>query len=107
MNLRENPGLVLSSAAHVVLLTAMLVSFSFDPKYQDAQESIPIDLVSSSDVNQIMKGDKTAKEDKPKQRADKIADATETKPKPPLAEAKKDVPTPPSPDKKLPDPGTA
>ncbi len=107
MNLRENPGLVLSSAAHVVLLTTMLVSFSFDPKYQDAQESIPVEIVSSSDVNQIMKGDKTAKEVKPKQRADKVADTTETKPKPPLAEAKKDVPTPPSPDKKLPDPGTA
>ena len=107
MKLSENPGLVFSSAAHVVLLAAMLMSFSSDPKFQDAQETIPVEIMSSSDVNQIMKGDKTAKEVRPKQRADKVADTTGIKPKPPLAEAKKDVPTPPSPDKKLPDPGTA
>jgi colicin import membrane protein len=107
MSLSEKPGLVVSSAAHVALLGSMLLSFSFDPKFQDAQETIPIEVMSSSDLNQIMKGDKTAKEVQPKQRADKVADTTEIKPQPPLDEAKKDVPTPPSPDKKLPDPGQA
>jgi hypothetical protein len=63
--------------------------------------------MSTSDLNRITHGDKTAKEVRPKQRADKIADAPEIKPDPPLADAKRDVPTPPSPDKKLPDPGTA
>lgn len=107
MKFWENPGLVVSSAVHAALLAAMLLSFSFDPKFQDAQETIPVEIMTSSDVNQIMKGDKTAKEVRPKQRADKVADQTELKPKPPLAEAQKDVPTPPSPDKKLVDPGTA
>jgi colicin import membrane protein len=105
MSLSKNPGLVVSSAAHVTLLAAALLSFSFDPKFQDAQETIPIEMVSASELNQIMRGDKTAKEVQPKQRVDKIAETTEIKPKPPLAEAKRDVPTPPSPDKKLPDPG--
>ena len=107
MSLSEKPGLVVSSAAHVALLAATLLSLSRTPKFQDAQETIPVEIVSASDVNQIMHGDKTAKQVQPKQRADKIADTTEIKPKPPLAEAKRDVPTPPSPDKKLADPGEA
>ncbi len=107
MSLSDKPGLVVSSAAHATLLAAALLSFSWAPKLQDAQETIPVEIMSSSDLNQIMRGDKSAKEVRPKQHADKIADTTEIKPKPPLAEAKRDVPTPPSPDKKLPDPGEA
>ncbi|MGB8276658.1 MAG: cell envelope biogenesis protein TolA [Methylovirgula sp.] len=107
MSLSDKPGLVVSSAAHAAVLAAVLLSFSSAPKFQDAQETIPVEMVSASDLNQIMRGDKSAKEVRPKQRADKIADTTEIKPKPPLAEAKRDVPTPPSPDKKLPDPGEA
>ncbi|QXX75203.1 cell envelope biogenesis protein TolA [Methylovirgula sp. HY1] len=107
MSISDNPGLVVSSAAHVVLLAAALLSFSSSPKFQDTQETIPIEMVTSSDVNQIMRGDKSAKKVQPKQRVDKLADKEEIKPQPPLAEAKHDVPTPPSPDKKLPDPGKA
>lgn len=107
MSLSDTPGFVVSSAAHVALLAATLLSFSAAPKLQDAQETIPIAMVSASDLNQIMHGDKSAKKVRPKQRADKIADTTEIKPKPPLAEAKRDVPVPPSPDKKLVDPGKA
>ena len=107
MSLSDNPGPVVSSAAHAVLLAAALLSFSSAPKFQDAQETIPVEMVSTSDVNQIMRGDKSAKEVRPQQKAEKIADTAEIKPKPPLAAAKRDVPTPPSPDKKLPDPGKA
>lgn len=107
MSLTEKPGLVVSSAAHAAMLVAMVVSFAGTPKFQDAQETIPVEMLTTSDLNQIMRGDKTAKEVQPKQRADKVADTNETKPQPPLAEAKKDVPTPPSPDKKLDDPGQA
>lgn len=107
MSLSDKPGLVVSSAAHVALLAATLLSFSGNPKFQDAQETIPVEIMTSSDLNQIMRGDKSAKVVRPKQRADKIAKTEEVKPKPPVAEAKKDVPTPPSPDKKLTDPGQA
>jgi hypothetical protein len=107
MSLSEKPGLVVSSAVHVTLLAAMVLSFSRTPKFQDAQETVPVEVVSASDVNQITHGDKTAKEVHKEQRADKVADKTEIKPKPPLAEAKRDVPTPPAPGKKLRDPGEA
>ena len=84
-----------------------LVSFSRSPKFEDAPETIPIEMVSMQDFNQIMHGDKTAKQVQPKQRADKIAAVIEAKPKPPIAEAKRDVPTPPPPLKRISDPGQA
>jgi colicin import membrane protein len=107
MDASGKPGYIASSAAHAALLVLALLSFSRTPKFEDAQETIPIDLVSSQDFNQIMHGDKTAKQVQPKQRADKIADTVETKPQPPIAEAKRDVPTPPPPLKRISDPGTA
>lgn len=107
MSFSEKPGFIVSSAAHVGLLAATLLSFSYNPKFQDAQETIPIEIMTSSDLNQIMRGDKSAKEVQPKPQVDKVADTTKNNPKPPLGEAKKDVPTPPAPDKKLADPGTA
>jgi colicin import membrane protein len=105
MDASGKPGYIASSAAHVALLVLALVSFSRTPKFEDAQETIPIDLVTTQDFNQIMHGDKTAKQVQPKQRADKIADIIEMKPKPPVAEAKRDVPTPPPPLKRIADPG--
>jgi colicin import membrane protein len=107
MSLSEKPGFVVSGAAHVALLVASLLSLSHSPKFQDMQETIPVSIVSASDVNQIMKGIKTAEKVRPKQRVDKIADTQEMKPKPPLAEAKRDVPTPPLRAQHRPDPGHA
>lgn len=97
----------MSSAAHAALLVMALLSFSRSPKFEDAPETIPIQMVSTSDFNQIMHGDKTAKQVQPKQRADKVADTVETKPQPPIAEAKRDIPTPPPPLKRIADPGEA
>jgi colicin import membrane protein len=105
MDTSGKPGFIASSAAHAALLALALLSFSGNPKFEDAPETIPIELVSNTDFNQIMRGDKTAKEVKPLQRADKVADTVELKPKPPLAEAKRDVQTAASPLKKIDDPG--
>ncbi|MGP0061403.1 MAG: cell envelope biogenesis protein TolA [Beijerinckiaceae bacterium] len=107
MFISEKPGLVVSSTAHVAMLAATILSFSSAPKFDDAQETIPVEMVSTQDFNQIMRGDKKAKTVQPTQKAEKIADVAETKPQPPLAEAKKDVPTPPPPLKRNPDPGDA
>jgi len=107
MSLSEKPGLVVSSAAHVALLAVSLLSLSWAPKFQGMQETIPVTILTDSDVNQIMHGDKSAKKVQTKQRADKLADAEKMKPKPPLAEAKHDVPTPPLRAQKRPDPGEA
>lgn len=103
-NPRE-PGVIVSAAAHVALLAATLIAFADTKKFEDAPESIPVEMISDQQFSQIMKGDKTAKQVQPKQKADKIAEVTETKPTPPVAEAKRDVPTPPPPLKRLPDPG--
>lgn len=104
MPVAEKPGLVVSSAAHAAMLAAAFVSFSATPKFQDAQEAIPVEMVSAQDLNEIMRGEKTAKAVQPKPRADKVAEVIDTKPQPPVAEAKKDVPTPPMPPERQPDP---
>jgi colicin import membrane protein len=103
-NPRE-PGVVVSAAAHVALLAATLIVFADTRKFDDVAESIPVEMISDQQFSQITKGDKTAKQVQPKQKAEKIADVTETKPTPPIAEAKRDVPTPPPPLKRIPDPG--
>ncbi|WP_036290990.1 hypothetical protein [Methylosinus sp. PW1] len=94
---RSEPGLVVSAAVHAGLLLATLIAFSDTKKFDDAQETVPVDIVTDAQINQVMKGEKAAKEIKPVQRADKIAEQHETRPLPPLAEAKKDVAAPPPP----------
>ena len=102
---RKEPGLIVSAAAHATLLAAALVAFNSPARFDPAAENIPVEMISNQDFSQISKGEKTAKDVKPVQKADRIADKQETKPTPPLAEAKKDVPLPPPPLKRLPDPG--
>jgi colicin import membrane protein len=101
---RSEPGFPLSSAIHAGLLLAALVFFSDAKKFDDAVEMFPVEVVSDSDLTQIMKGEKTAREIKPTPRIDKVAPETETKPEPPLAEAKKDIATPPPSARPLPEP---
>ncbi|MGD9542868.1 MAG: cell envelope biogenesis protein TolA [Methylocystis sp.] len=100
---RSEPGFPLSSAIHVGLLLAALVLFSESEKF-DVVEIAPVDLVTDSELTQIMKGEKTARDVKPTPRVDKVAPETETKPEPPLAEAKKDIATPLPPARPLPQP---
>jgi colicin import membrane protein len=103
----SEPGLVVSGAIHALLLIAALVTFTHAPQFQDASETAPVDLVTDQQFNQIMKGEKTAKQvlPKPTIRAEQKSDAPEPKPHPPVAEAKQDVPTPPPPQLRVKDPG--
>src|SRR5438309_9477388 len=61
--------------------------------------------MSDQEFSQIMRGERRGKEGQPKQKAEKIAAVTERKPTPPVAEAKRDVPTPPPPLNRVADPG--
>jgi colicin import membrane protein len=100
----SEPGLIVSGAVHLGLLLTILLAFSGAQKFADAQESVAVDLVSDSQFNEIMKGEKAAQpkpESKP--RAENRAAITETKPTPPVNEAKRDIPSPPP---KPVDPGT-
>jgi colicin import membrane protein len=92
----SEPGMVVSGVAHAALLVLALVAFSDTQPFEDAQESVAVDVISASEFSQITKGEKTAKEARPdaRPRADKVADLTETKP--PAPELKRDVPTPPA-----------
>jgi colicin import membrane protein len=103
----SEPGVLLSSAAHAALLISMLVAFSNANRFDDAQETIPVDTITDAQFNQIMKGEKAAKtaNAEPHPVADKVAEAEVPKPTPPTPQAKVDVPTPPPPLKRLPDPG--
>jgi len=104
---RSEPGYVLSAAVHFGLLAAMLVAFSFQQKFDDAQEAVPVETITDAQFSQIMKGVKTAKEATGKPRVDRVAEVADPKPTPPTPEAKRDIPAPPPPMKRLPDPSEA
>ena len=102
----KNPGLVVSGGAHVLALVFLLVSFSRAPKFEDSIETVPVEMITTSELNEITNGEKTAKlMPKPQRRVDKVAELEEHKPAPPTPEAKKDTPPLPSPDKMVDDPG--
>ena len=54
-------GLYASAAMHAALLAFLVFGFSFAPKFEDAGELIPVETVSQSQFNQIMKGERDAK----------------------------------------------
>jgi colicin import membrane protein len=103
----SEPGVVVSAAVHAALLIAIVVGFSSANRFDDAQESVPVDTITDAQFNQIMRGEKAAKaaNAEPHPVADKVAEAEVTKPMPPTPDAKVDVPTPPPPLKRNPDPG--
>jgi colicin import membrane protein len=99
------PGILVSGLAHGAILLVSLVAFSNPPPLQVLEESVPVEIITSSQLNEIMKGEKTATKpaDKP-QVVDKVADITEPKPEPKKVEAKTDIAAPPPPKEKAPDP---
>ena len=102
---RRSPGWIVSAAAHGALLAGLIVALPDARKFTDAQETVPVEILTDEQFNQIVKGDKQAKQQRPDQRADKIADTPESNPEPPIAQAKKNIPTPPPPLKRQQDPG--
>ena len=107
MPLPENPGFAVSGGVHAVLLAMALFSLSQSPQFDAAQESVPVEILSAQQFNQIMKGEKTAAQVKPRQRAEKLAELAELKPQPSPSDAPKDVSAPPPPLKRQADPGRA
>ncbi|HTO79066.1 MAG TPA: cell envelope biogenesis protein TolA, partial [Methylocystis sp.] len=79
---RSEPGLPISAALHLGLLAAMLFTFSHAPKFEDALETVAVDVVSDSQINEVSKGEKSAKIAPPAVRAEK-AHKVETRPEPP------------------------
>ena len=101
-------GYFVSAAVHAGLLVLALVGFADARKFDDAQESLPVEVVTEQQLKEIMKGEKTAKEVKPTPKAQKAAEIQEPKPETPTPEAKIDVPVPPPVLRpRLPEPGEA
>ncbi|HXT07461.1 MAG TPA: hypothetical protein VN715_11050 [Roseiarcus sp.] len=83
-------GLIVSGAMHVALLAVLVFGFSHAPRFDDATESIPVETVTTAQLNQIMEGEKTAR-------------PSQAKPAPAPAKAEP-VPLPPTPPPPAPEP---
>lgn len=107
-------GLTASTVAHASVIVLMLVSFTGAKPFDSEPESMPVDVISSSDFTKLTKGAKTGqKETPPKQLAEKVdketpvddpkqkvsekapVEATTPPPPPPQAQEQKPQPTPP------------
>lgn len=90
----SEPGFWVSGTAHTVLLAAALIGLSSVSEFPDAQEGIPVEIITDNQISQITQGEKTAKQvlEKPKPRAERIADKTELRDP---GEDKRDAPAPP------------
>src|SRR3979411_139303 len=94
MSLPENPGFAVSGGVHFGLLALALFSLSVSPPFDGAQESVPVEILSAEQFDQITKGEKTASQ---RQRAEKIAELAELNPQPSPSDARKIVSAPPPP----------
>jgi hypothetical protein len=86
-----------SSALHAALLAFLLFGLAAAPKFEDSTESIPVETVSESQLNQIMNGEKDAKPAPEPPPAPKPAPPTPPQP-PPDLRASKDPTPPPRPE---------
>jgi colicin import membrane protein len=88
---KPNTGVVVSSVAHVAVLAYAVVGFSHS-KFDPAPESITVEVMTTSEFDNLTKGEKTSKKvtDKPTVEAKKIDQAI-PEPKPPLPESKENV----------------
>ena len=95
----SEPGVAISAAAHLAVLVALLVGFSEPKDVDDVKEAVPVETISATDFNQIMKGDKASKDvtKEPSTKVDKVAAVEEQHSQPPQPDAQKEVPLPPPP----------
>ena len=92
-SLRE-PGLLISSVAHVALLVGGLVTFSSVAPFPDADEGIPVEFITEEQFSQAARGERDApREAESAPRVDRIEETVSDSPP---GEARRDVPTPPT-----------
>ena len=91
----REPGLLLSTVAHVALLTAGLVSFSQIAPLPEADEGIPVEFITENQFSQISQGETDAPEilDEPRLRVDREAETREVNP---AGEDARNTPAPPT-----------
>lgn len=91
----REPGLLLSTVAHVALLTAGLVSFSQIAPLPEADEGIPVEFITENQFSQISQGETDATEilDEPRLRVDREAETREVNP---AGDDARNTPAPPT-----------
>ncbi len=57
----QRTGLIVSGAMHLGLLAVIVLGFSRAPRFDDAPKSIPVETITTAQLNEIMEGEKTAK----------------------------------------------
>jgi colicin import membrane protein len=84
-----------SGALHAALLGALVFGFAFSQKFPEAEEGIPVEVVTDNQLSEITRGETNAKapQPDPKPRTDRVAEVREERDP---GEAKRDVPTPPT-----------
>ncbi|MFI5013041.1 MAG: hypothetical protein ACHQAY_11920 [Hyphomicrobiales bacterium] len=92
----SEPGVPLSVIAHAAVLVVSLVSLSSAQPFADTEETLPVEIITSDQLDAMTKGEKTAKEVQPtpKPRVDQVAAAEQLKPT--QGTDQTDVPTPPA-----------
>lgn len=101
-------GYTVSGGAHALVFVGLIWGFWSPPKLEPPIETIPVEMITTSDLNQIMNGEKNAKQMPVSQRrVDKVAELEDHKDAPPTPDAAKDTPPEPTPDKLVVDPGLA
>ncbi|MET0527797.1 MAG: cell envelope integrity protein TolA [Microvirga sp.] len=90
----SEPGFWVSGVAHAAVLVAAMIGFSSAAEFPDAQEGIPVEVITDNQFSQITKGEKEAKAVTPDQkpRAERVADKVELRE---AGEEKRDTPAPP------------
>lgn len=91
---KAEPGLVVSGVAHAAMLAAGLFAFSSSAPFPDAQEGIPVEVITDNQFSEITRGERNAEKPQPnaKPRAERVAERVEQRDP---GEAKVDAPAPP------------
>lgn len=91
----RQPGGIVSSVGHALVLVAGVYSFSSAKPFQPAQEAVAVDVVNEQQFNEMMRGDKESKivSKTPERRVDRVAETKEDKDP---GQQKRDVAAPPS-----------
>lgn len=91
----SEPGIIVSGLAHAALLIAGLVVFGSTQPFPETEEAIAVEVVDSSALTQITRGEKSAEkvQEQPLPRAERKSEIVEKKDP---GEARTDTPAPPT-----------
>jgi colicin import membrane protein len=84
--------MIVSGALHAALLAMIIVGFAAAPKFDDAAESVPVDTITQSQFNEIMKGERNGKPAKAPVEKPAPKPLEATAPTPPVEPAKIEPP---------------